>query len=69
MTIVSTPHSFREEQIFVDLEPIFGQSLFLKSEAFNFAGSVKLKAAMGMVEGAEEEGILKPGSALVESSS
>ena len=69
MTIVSTPHSFKEDQIFVDLKPIFGQSLFLKSEAFNFAGSVKLKAAKGMVEGAEEDGTLKPGSALVESSS
>ncbi len=69
MTIVSTPYSFREEQLFVDLQPIFGQSLFLKPEAFNFAGSVKLKAAMGMVEGAEKDGDLKPGSALVESSS
>jgi cysteine synthase A len=69
MTIISTPHSFTEEQLYVDLQPIFGQSLFLKCEAFNFAGSVKLKAARGMVEGAEEEGILKPGSALVESSS
>ena len=69
MTIITTPQSFREDQLYVDLQPIFGQSLFLKCEAFNFAGSVKLKAAMGMVEGAEEDGVLKPGSALVESSS
>jgi N-(2-amino-2-carboxyethyl)-L-glutamate synthase len=41
----------------------------LKCEAFNFPGSIKLKAANSMVEGAEKEGILKPGSALVESSS
>ena len=69
MTIISAPHSFAEENLYVDLQPIFGQSLFLKSEAFNFAGSVKVKAANAMVEGAEKEGILKAGSALVESSS
>ena len=69
MTIISAPHSLWEENLYVDLQPIFGQSLFLKCEAFNFAGSVKVKAANAMVEGAEKEGILKPGSALVESSS
>ena len=41
----------------------------MKCEGFNFAGSVKLKAATEMVEAAEREGILKPGSILVESSS
>ncbi len=69
MTIISAPNSLWEENLYVDLQPIFGQSLFLKCEAFNFAGSVKLKAANSMVEGAEKECILKPGSALVESSS
>src|SRR5258708_21190650 len=69
MTIISTPNSLWEDSLYVDLQPIFGQSLFLKCEAFNFAGSIKLKAANAMVEGAEKEGILKPGSALVESSS
>jgi N-(2-amino-2-carboxyethyl)-L-glutamate synthase len=69
MTIISSPHSFTEDRLFVDLKPIFGQPLFLKCECFNFAGSVKLKAAVEMVEGAEADGVLKPGSALVESSS
>ena len=69
MTIISAPQSFWEDNLYVDLQPIFGQSLFLKCEAFNFPGSIKLKAANSMVEGAEKEGILKPGSALVESSS
>jgi N-(2-amino-2-carboxyethyl)-L-glutamate synthase len=69
MTIISAPQSFAQENLYVDLQPIFGQSLFLKCEAFNFPGSIKLKAANSMVEGAEKEGILKPGSALVESSS
>jgi 2,3-diaminopropionate biosynthesis protein SbnA len=69
MAIISAPFSLWEDNLFVDLQPIFGQSLFLKCEAFNFPGSVKLKAANAMVEGAEKEGVLKPGSALVESSS
>ena len=69
MTIIAAPQSLLEDNVYVDLQPIFGQSLFLKCEAFNFPGSIKLKAANSMVEGAEKEGILKPGSALVESSS
>ena len=44
---------FNEEELYVDLEPTFGQSLFLKCEGFNFAGSIKLKAAIEMVEAAE----------------
>jgi N-(2-amino-2-carboxyethyl)-L-glutamate synthase len=69
MTVISAPQSYLDDNLYVDLQPIFGQSLFLKCEAFNFPGSIKLKAANSMVEGAEKEGILKPGSALVESSS
>ena len=67
--IISTPHDFHEEQLFVDLEPIFGHPLFLKCEGFNFAASIKLKAATEMVEAAERDRTLAPGSVLVESSS
>ena len=69
MPIISTPQGFNEEELYVDLEPTFGRSLFLKCEGFNFAGSIKLKAATEMVEAAEREGVLLPGSVLVESSS
>ena len=69
MAIISTPQGFNEEELYVDLEPTFGQSLFLKCEGFNFAGSIKLKAAIEMIEAAEREGVLTPGSILVESSS
>jgi cysteine synthase A len=69
MTIITAPYAYSEENLYVDLQPIFGQSLFLKCEGFNFPGSVKLKAGRAMVEAAEREGFLKPGSALVESSS
>jgi N-(2-amino-2-carboxyethyl)-L-glutamate synthase len=70
MPIISIPQAFNEEELYVDLRSIFGHSLFLKCEGFNFAGSVKLKAASEMVEAAERDGVLKPGwSILVESSS
>ena len=69
MAIVSSPQDFNEDQLYVDLESVVGQSLFLKIEGMNFAGSVKLKAANEMVTAAERDGLLKPGSVLVESSS
>lgn len=69
MSVISVPTEFNEEQLYVDLQPIFGHSLFLKCEGFNFAGSIKLKAALAMVEAAERSGDLTPSSILVESSS
>jgi N-(2-amino-2-carboxyethyl)-L-glutamate synthase len=67
--VITVPQAFNEDELFVDLRPIFGQSLFLKCEGFNFAGSIKLKAAAEMVEAAERDGVLTPDSILVESSS
>ncbi|MEV6673027.1 2,3-diaminopropionate biosynthesis protein SbnA [Streptomyces sp. NPDC051162] len=69
MTVISVPTDFNEEDLYVDLRPIARHTLFLKCEGFNFAGSIKLKAATEMVEAAEWSGALKPGSILVESSS
>jgi cysteine synthase A len=69
MSIISAPEAFNEEDLFVDLRSILGQPLYLKCEGFNFAGSVKLKAAAQMVEEAERDGRLTADSILVESSS
>jgi cysteine synthase A len=69
MPIISVPQEFNQDDLYVDLRSIFGHPLFLKCEGFNFAGSVKLKAATEMVEAAERDGVLRPGSVLVESSS
>ncbi len=69
MTIISAPQEYNEENLYVDLRSTLGRPLFLKCEGFNFAGSVKLKAATAMVEAAERDGLLRPGSVLVESSS
>jgi 2,3-diaminopropionate biosynthesis protein SbnA len=67
--VISVPQAFNEDELYVDLRSIFGHSLFLKCEGFNFAGSIKLKAASEMVEIAERDAVLTPGSVLVESSS
>lgn len=69
MQVITVPEAFNEDELYVDLRPIFGQRLYLKCEGFNFAGSIKLKAATEMVEAAERDGVLTPGSVLVESSS
>jgi cysteine synthase A len=67
--IITAPHQFNEDELYVDLRPVVGHPLYLKCEGFNFAGSIKLKAAASMVEGAERAGVMRAGSVLVESSS
>ena len=61
MPIISVPQAFNEDELYVDLQPVIGHPLLLKCEGFNFAGSIKLKAAAEMVEAAERDGVL-PGS-------
>lgn len=67
MPIIVSPQDFNVADLFVDLRPDL--PLYLKCEGFNFAGSVKLKAAVEMVAAAERAGDLRPGTRLVESSS
>jgi N-(2-amino-2-carboxyethyl)-L-glutamate synthase len=67
--VISVPEEFDEDSLYVDLRSIFGYSVFLKCEGFNFAGSIKLKAAVEMVDAAEREGRLTEDSILIESSS
>ncbi len=69
MPIVSRPDDFNVEDLYVDLRPAFASPLYLKCEGFNFAGSVKLKAATEIVDAAERDGLLAPDSVIVESSS
>ncbi|CAM5496139.1 2,3-diaminopropionate biosynthesis protein SbnA [Streptomyces badius] len=60
MRIVQSPVDLILDDLYVDLEPSFSKPLVLKCEGFNFAGSVKLKAATAMVEAAEQDGRLRP---------
>ncbi|MGI5459003.1 2,3-diaminopropionate biosynthesis protein SbnA [Streptomyces sp. CA-249302] len=69
MPVISDPVQFNENELYVDLRAALGLPLYLKCEGFNFAGSIKLKAATEMVNAAERDGLLRPGSVLVESSS
>ena len=43
--------------------------VYVKLEKFNLGGSVKDRAALGMIEAAEKDGILKPGGTIVEPTS
>ncbi|GAA2727005.1 2,3-diaminopropionate biosynthesis protein SbnA [Actinocorallia aurantiaca] len=67
--IISSPQEFNVEDLYVDLRSVLDSPLYLKCEGFNFAGSVKLKAAAEMIAAAERSGVITEGSVLVESSS
>ncbi|WP_019634299.1 2,3-diaminopropionate biosynthesis protein SbnA [Actinomadura atramentaria] len=69
MPIITSPQEFNVDDLYVDLRPVLDCPLYLKCEGFNFAGSVKLKAAAAMVAAAERDGVLTAGSTIVESSS
>ncbi|HEX4704908.1 MAG TPA: 2,3-diaminopropionate biosynthesis protein SbnA [Pseudonocardiaceae bacterium] len=69
MQVISSPQEFNVAQLYVDLTDLAAAPLFLKCEGFNFAGSIKLKAAVEMVNAAERDGRLRPGATIVESSS
>ena len=43
--------------------------VYVKLEKFNLSGSVKDRAALGMIESAEKEGLLKEGSVIIEPTS
>lgn len=43
--------------------------IYVKLEKYNIGGSVKDRAALGMIEAAEKEGFLKPGGTIVEPTS
>jgi len=49
--------------------PKNGANIFAKVESFNPGGSVKDRIALAMVEDAENKGILKPGSTIIEPTS
>ncbi|GAA1865957.1 2,3-diaminopropionate biosynthesis protein SbnA [Actinomadura bangladeshensis] len=69
MPIITSPQDFNVDDLYVDLRHVIDRPIYLKCEGFNFAGSVKLKAAAAMVEAAEREGVLTADSIIVESSS
>ncbi|WP_438291936.1 2,3-diaminopropionate biosynthesis protein SbnA [Streptomyces sp. HUAS TT7] len=69
MPVISVPEDFHTEDLYVDLRSVLDAPLYLKCEGFNFAGSIKLKAARAMIADAERKGRLTRDSVIVESSS
>ncbi len=69
MTIISTADELLDSDIYVDLSRTLGLPLHLKCEGFNFAGSVKLRAATSMVAAGIRRGLITRDTTLVESSS
>lgn len=60
-TIGNTPHIILEK-----LSAALGRTVVGKAEFLNPGGSVKDRAALGIIEAAEREGRLKPGGTIVE---
>lgn len=52
-----------------NIAPKDGANLYAKLEMFNLTGSVKDRAALGMVEAAEADGMLQKGNIIIESTS
>ncbi|MFC0429229.1 2,3-diaminopropionate biosynthesis protein SbnA [Kutzneria buriramensis] len=69
MPIISSPVDFNADDVYLDLRASLAVPLLIKCEGFNFARSIKLKAASEMVAAAERDGTLTAGSTIVESSS
>ena len=53
----------------IPYEEDFDADVFVKYEAMNASGSIKDRAALGMILAAEEEGVLKKGDTIVEATS
>jgi cysteine synthase A len=56
----------------IKLNNVFGgdiADIYVKLEGYNLGGSIKDRAALGMIEAAEKDGRLKPGSTIIEPTS
>lgn len=67
--IVDRLDQYLGADIFLRLDRIVHRPLALKCEGFNFGWSIKLRTAVFMIEAAERDGRLPPGTTIVESSS
>jgi 2,3-diaminopropionate biosynthesis protein SbnA len=72
MSIVQSPLELMFGNVFMKITGIVPEAqvpIFVKVEGLNMAGSIKLKPAIHMIEQLERNGILRPDSEIVESSS
>lgn len=64
-----TVSSILNDSNFIRINGLGYRNLYLKLEALNPAGSVKMKAALGMINDLERRGCITPDTVLIESSS
>ena len=67
--MIESISSLNNDLAFLEVRGLIQGKLFLKIEALNPAGSIKLKAAVGMIGALEREGRIERGARLIESSS
>jgi 2,3-diaminopropionate biosynthesis protein SbnA len=59
-----------DDNVFLELDEFIpGSEVLVKVEGLNTSGSIKLKVAVGLIDRAEQDGLIGPGSRLIESSS
>ncbi|MEM5346093.1 2,3-diaminopropionate biosynthesis protein SbnA [Paraburkholderia azotifigens] len=61
--------AINNDRAFVEIQGLCPATVHVKIEAFNLAGSVKIKAAVGMIDTLEREERIAPNTRLIESSS
>ncbi|KZN59881.1 hypothetical protein N473_02895 [Pseudoalteromonas luteoviolacea CPMOR-1] len=66
---VSKPEQLLINNLYLELSGIAPAQVHLKYEGFNAAGSIKMKSALTLIDELEQQGKLKPGSEIIESSS
>ncbi|MER6443755.1 2,3-diaminopropionate biosynthesis protein SbnA [Streptomyces venezuelae] len=69
MTVLSAAHDYLDTDVYLDLRDSLDLPLVLKCEGLNLAGSIKMQPAAWMVSAAQRDGLLRPDSVLIESSS
>lgn len=67
--IVDSPLDIRLEKLFIQLTDLIATPVYLKLEHYNPAGSIKIKPALQMIRALEQQGRLRPGNEIIESSS
>ncbi|PMS23071.1 2,3-diaminopropionate biosynthesis protein SbnA [Trinickia dabaoshanensis] len=68
--IITSPVELVFDDLFLQLRDWLAQTaVHVKLEGFSVSGSIKIKAALQMIAGLERKGRLKPGRAVIESSS
>lgn len=68
-TIASKPEELVCRNLYLKIQDVIPNDIFVKVEGLNVAGSIKLKPAIYMIDKLEEEGVITKSSHIIESSS